>query len=177
VTCAAALKYLSSYWDSERTADLFEASNGDSASKQPIQPKEPLLIQLLEQFVCLFYVNFILSILLRMRTLALSAGGLFVFILLSFGSYPFEPKRSFHALMILLFLFFIGTIGTVLAQMHRNATLSRITNTVPGELGLDFWIRLISFIAVPLLSLLASQFPDTTNALFSWLQPALQAIK
>ena len=61
--------------------------------------------------------------------------------------------------------------------MHKDATLSRITKTNPGELGIDFWLRLALFVSVPLLSLVASAFPSVGGFLFSWLQPAAQAFK
>jgi hypothetical protein len=68
-------------------------------------------------------------------------------------------------------------VGVVYGQMYSNPLLSRITNTNPGELGLDFWVKLGSFVFIPLLSLLSVQFPQVNDFLFSWLQPALQSIK
>jgi hypothetical protein len=65
----------------------------------------------------------------------------------------------------------------VFAQMHKDATLSRITDTKPGELGFDFWLRLVAFVSVPLFGLLATAFPAIGEFLFSWLQPATQAFK
>ena len=175
-TCGAALKYLSGVWGSEKDVDMFEVSRREKDRQPAKKPKEGRTTQLAEQFVCLFYLNFILSVIFRMRTLVMSAAGIYVFALFSFSSYPFEPRSSFHVLMIVLFLLVIGVVAIVLAQMHRNGTLSRITNTVPGELGVDFWLRLATFVAVPLLSLLAAQFPEISGALFSWVEP-LQALK
>jgi len=40
----------------------------------------------------------------------------------------------------------------------------------------DFWGRMVGFVAVPVLSLLAAQFPELNHFLFSWLEPALQSI-
>jgi hypothetical protein len=34
-----------------------------------------------------------------------------------------------------------------------------------------------TFVALPLLSLLVSQFPSLNNAVFSWLEPAANALK
>jgi len=62
-------------------------------------------------------------------------------------------------------------------QIRRDATLSLITDTSPGELGGDFWLKLLQFGALPLLSLLAAQFPEVANFLFSWLEPATQALR
>ena len=61
--------------------------------------------------------------------------------------------------------------------MHRDATLSLITDTTPGELGTEFWLKLIGFAAGPILGLLAATFPELTGSLFSWLQPGLESLK
>jgi hypothetical protein len=61
--------------------------------------------------------------------------------------------------------------------MHRDPTLSHITNTNPGELGADFWMKLITFGIGPLLGLLTALFPDITGFVTSWLQPAAGSIK
>jgi len=176
LTCGTALKHLTQVWEKEDNTDLFEAAPRGNKEQQTQEPKEKPDTQLAEQFVCLFYLNFILRVIFRMRTLLMSAAGIYVFVLFSFSSYPFEPRSSFHVIMIILFFLVVGTVGVVLAQMHRNGTLSRITNTVPGELGMDFWLRLSAFIAVPLFSLLAAQFPGVVGTLSSWLE-SLQSFK
>jgi len=61
--------------------------------------------------------------------------------------------------------------------MHRDATLSHVTNTKPGELGIDFWFKILSFGIAPLFGLLTTVFPEITDFVFSWLQPGLQSIK
>jgi hypothetical protein len=200
--CGQTLMYLNEEWDKEfrtiRTGNTPVETESDLVigfgkqsernlvgpnpvyeldSRLKLQEKEPKGTDLAEDFVCQIYVNYILRMLLRMKTLVIAIGGMYVFALLSFASYPFEPKSFFHTLMILLLALIVGIVGLVLAQMHRDATLSRITDTKPGELGLDFWFRLVAFVAVPLFSLLASQFPEIGNFLFSWMQPALQAFK
>jgi hypothetical protein len=174
-TCAEALKYLSVVWDKEATPVF--PDHEDCEQNKGAGSELAAATRFAEEFVCLFYFNFITSVFMRMRTLVMTVAGIYVLTLLSFSCYPFEPKAAFHTLTILLFLLIFGMVGFVFAQMHRDATLSRITNTIPGELGLDFWIRLFSFAAVPLLSLLTAQFPGIGGALFSWMQPALQALK
>lgn len=72
---------------------------------------------------------------------------------------------------------FLGAVDAILTQMHGDPTLTRITDTTPGELGAAFWLRLASFLAIPTVTLLAAQFPAIGGFLFSWLQPALQALK
>jgi len=115
--------------------------------------------------------------LLRIRTLVLSAGGLYVLIVISMNVYPFEPHPALQTLAVVLLLVMGGAVGYVYAEMHREVILSRLTSTSPGELGMDFWIRFASAAAIPVFSLLATQFPDVNKFLFSWLEPALQAMK
>ena len=61
--------------------------------------------------------------------------------------------------------------------MHRDATLSHITNKTPGELGLESWTKLFAFGVGPLIGLLTTLFPSITDFVVSWLQPGAQAIK
>jgi hypothetical protein len=61
--------------------------------------------------------------------------------------------------------------------MSRDATLSHITNTLPGRLGMDFWVRLAAFGIGPLIGLLTTLFPSITDFVFSWLEPGAQALK
>jgi len=137
----------------------------------------PLYRALAEEYVALVYVNFLVSVLLRIRTLVISAAGMYVFIVLSLNVYPFEPHPSLQTLAVVLLLIMGAAVGYVYAEMHREAILSRLTSTLPGELGWDFWIKFASAAAIPVFSLLAAQFPGINQFLFSWLEPALQAMK
>jgi hypothetical protein len=65
----------------------------------------------------------------------------------------------------------------VYAEMHRDATLSHVTNTKPGELGTEFWIKIIGFGFAPFIGLLTRIVPGIGDFLFSWLQPGLSALK
>ncbi|MGA8431372.1 MAG: hypothetical protein WB729_16235 [Candidatus Sulfotelmatobacter sp.] len=150
-------------------------SSGDNKAVEP--PAADPTMRAIEHFLCLFYVNVIMIPLRRLQTLILAMAGVFVFVLLSYSSYPFESRESFHVLLISVFFALSLVVGIVYGQMYTDPLLSRITNTKPGELGLDFWVKLGTFVFVPLLSLISVQFPEVNNFLFSWLQPALQSVK
>jgi hypothetical protein len=174
----AALQYLNDRWPQAKQAALFPTPpppEKDHDSQQSEQTEETT--KQAEQFVCLTFLNFILTIIFRIKKLIVTIAGLFVFLLLSFSAYPFEPRVAFHAIMALLFVISLGVVAFVFAQMHRDPTLSYITDTTPGELGSDFWLRLASFAFIPLLSLLSAQFPEINRLLFSLMQPVLQAFK
>ena len=136
---------------------------------------EELSIRAWERLVCLLYVAFLLVMLVRIRTLIVGIGGMYVLTMIAITQYPFQPKTAIQVLLVVLLGYIIVVVGSVLAQLHRDAILSRITGTNPGELGLDFYVRMISFTALPLFSLLAAQFPSVNRFFYSWLQPAIQA--
>jgi hypothetical protein len=101
----------------------------------------------------------------------------FVLIVLSMNVYPFEPHPALQTLAVGLAIAMVAVIGYVYAKMHRDSILSLMTSNTPGELGWDFWLKLGSAVAIPVFSLLAVQFPEINQFLFSWLEPALQAAK
>jgi hypothetical protein len=65
----------------------------------------------------------------------------------------------------------------IFAQMHRDPILSRVTATRPNELGWDFYVRIVSFGAIPVLTWLAYQFPEFGSTIYSVLQSGSSAFK
>jgi hypothetical protein len=157
----------------------------DEMTKSPVQqkldgPATPVpdrdLILLEEEFVALRYVGLIHYESAQLKNMVVFLTTSFVLLLLSVGSYPFAGRRLFVWKMAAVFLFFGATIAASFAQMARDAVLSRLDRTTVGKLDLSFLLRLISYGALPLLALLASQFPSLARALVSWLEPALNAM-
>lgn len=130
-----------------------------------------------EELVSLPYLGFVQNILGRMRTLVLGMAWLFVAVTLSVASYPFDPRPAVSGVLIVLFVALAAIISFVYADMHRDATLSHVTKTNPGELGTEFWFKLIGFGAGPILGLLTTVFPGMADFFFSWLQPGLASLK
>ena len=130
-----------------------------------------------EQFIALLYTSFIVIALGRIRSLIMAMMGIYIFLLLGVSVYPFQPQVEIRLSLISLLIFIVAVVRRVYAQMHRDAILSQITDTTPGALGRDFWIRMLSFVALPTLSLVASQFPEFASALNSFIAPALHSLK
>ncbi len=130
-----------------------------------------------EEFVCLPYLGFVQNILGRMRTIVMGILCLYLATAAAISSYPFDPRQGLSGSMLALFAVLATIIFYVYAQMHRDATLSHVTNTKPGELGSDFWFKVLGFGLAPLLGLLTTVFPSISDFVFSWLQPGLQSIK
>jgi hypothetical protein len=139
--------------------------------------EEPTCIRVAEEFLAIRYVSLIRAVLVNMRRLLTIVSVIFVFTIIAWNSYPFQPRQWIdEAFTGLLLLLGAGTIW-VFAQMHRNAILSRITDTNANELGWEFYLRLITFGAVPVLTWLAYQFPSVGVSLFRFFQPGLEVMK
>jgi hypothetical protein len=130
-----------------------------------------------EELVCYVYLGFIQNVMGRIRTLVMGTVSLFIAVTISLACYPFDPRTVVNAVMVLLFFVLGAVIVFVYAQMHRDPILSALTNTKPGELDAEFWIKLVSFGAAPVLGLLATIFPELTNFLFSWVAPSVSSLK
>jgi hypothetical protein len=68
--------------------------------------------------------------------------------------------------------FLAPTFGTP----SEEKMLSRITDTNANELG-DFYVRIVTFGTVPVLTWLAYQFPDFCSGLMRFIQPTLEVMK
>jgi hypothetical protein len=142
----------------------------------PVARLEPH-IRYAEQLVCYVYLGFIQNILGRMRSIAMSILWLFIAATVAMASYPFDPRPTVSGAMALLFAVLGAVIAFVYAQMHRDPILSLVTNTTPGELGGEFWLKLAAFGAGPALGLLATMFPELTDVLFTWVQPGISSAR
>jgi hypothetical protein len=173
-------KLLVPYWMSEgvslthlpASADKSEAGAPDIPA-----PAKDLYIQNAEEFVCLNYLAFVQNILGNIRTVTITVIVLFLAVAIAISSYPFDPRQGLSGILVLLLAIMGFVIVSVYAGMYRDATLSHVTNTRPGELGSEFWFKLIGFGFAPVLGLLARIFPSITDFLFSWLQPSISALK
>lgn len=101
----------------------------------------------------------------------------FVLSMVALYSYPFQAPRTITTFITIMFLVFAGGIVLVMAQADRDRILSRITNTTPGALNSGFFKRLIIYLGLPLVTVVGSQVPSWGRFLFSWVQPALEALK
>ncbi len=130
-----------------------------------------------EEFLALRFVWFIRYALWIMRALLgfLTYG--LILLVAALTLYPFEGEHEIGIALVIFFIVIGGIVFTVFAEMDRDPIFSRLSDTRPNELSWNFFYRILSFSALPLLTLLASQVPAVGNFLLSWLQPALAAIK
>jgi hypothetical protein len=159
-----------------RSMDLLgDGGKSDCNIVLPLSEDEPT--RHAEEFVCLIYVGYLQNLLARMRTMVLSMVGVLAGFAFSLAFYPYVPRPTIAISVLLLVLALGSAVALVYAGLERDSTLSRITNTEPGKLGVGFWVRYGSFIGVPIIGLLVAQFPAITDFVTSWIEPSLNAAK
>jgi hypothetical protein len=167
-----------SKFDSPKLSAVLRESLGTPKEDGPSRPNaEEYLLQPAEEFVAIRYISLIRAVLVNLRYLVTFVWAAFVLGIIAWNSFPFEPHQLINWVFTIL-LAFLGTgVIWVFAQMHRDPILSRITNKLPNELGLDFYLRVVSFGAVPVLTWLAYNLPTIGGPLFQLLKPGVEVIK
>jgi hypothetical protein len=136
------------------------------------------LQQLYAEFLATPYLVFIRCALLQMRNLLMFVAGGFVLAALAPSVYPFQSRHLIGWVMTAVLVVFGSGIAVAWAQMDRDGLLSRITNKPPGSIEAgSFVLRLAAFGGLPLLTVVATQFPAVSHFLFSWVQPTLEALR
>jgi predicted protein tyrosine phosphatase len=149
----------------------------DDDHRQGPAPSPNGLIRNAEELVCLTYLGYAQNLLGRIRTIVLGGVYLFFAATIAVSSYPFDPRPLLSGALLFLFFVFGAVVVVVYADMHRDATLSHVTNTNPGELGSEFWFKVVGYGAAPVLGLITQIFPEWSGFLFSWLQPGLSSLR
>jgi hypothetical protein len=110
------------------------------------------------------YLRFVFAHLRSCLIAALTSG---LLALIGVTTYAFEPKHLISlggwlalALAVVLTLW-------IFLQMDRNPTLSRIGDTTPGQVTFDTALitKLVTYAGIPLLGLIATQFPEVGKLL------------
>lgn len=164
-------------WQTERTSLDLRDCGVEGGANETMKLSDSNAMRLGEEFLCLIYIGYLQNMLGRLRTMVLSMAGIFAAIALALGFYPYTPRPTISLCLLVLLLLIGVVVGSVFAGLDRDSTLSHITNTTPGQLGAHFWLRMLSFIGVPALGLLVTQFPEITGFVFSWIEPTMSAMK
>jgi hypothetical protein len=104
--------------------------------------------------------------------------GALLLLLFSQTAYPFQIKHrlagfvwaEIAAAMVLVFYVFVS--------LEQDDVVSHIQSTKAGRISWDsgFISKVVVYGVVPLLGLLASQFPDVASTIFSWIEPVQRAL-
>lgn len=128
------------------------------------------------RYVVLQFASYIAYTLRQLQNLLFCFVAGFVLLAFSLISYSFQDRQAIARLLTISLIFVGILVIRTLAQMEKNAILSRLSGTAEGSLGKGFYFQVLSFLALPVTGILAAQFPSVSSFLFSWIQPGLGAI-
>jgi hypothetical protein len=156
-----------------------KVGTAEAATEAPSDPSglSHNSLRLAEEFFAYVYANFLVTVLLRVRGLVMTAAALYVCIVFSTISYPFDSAPELSTLAIVLFLVSAAAIGYVYEDMHRDPTLSKMTSTDPNKIDSAFWIKFATAGFAPFVALVSAVYPPFGHLLYSLVGPLLQALR
>ena len=166
VTEVLSARLLEEYWR--------RGSSGTKEDQKP-QPAD-LKFVLAEDIVALPFYAYIRRVLNELRNILFFLGIAVSLLFAAFHTYAFRADQAIDWWFFGLFAFLGGGIVLIIAQMERNALLSRLSNSNPGELGTRFYVQLLKYGTIPFLTIFGSQVPSVSNLVLKWVQPALEAL-
>jgi hypothetical protein len=122
-----------------------------------------------EEFSVSRLVNFLAIVFPSLQNLEYFVLAGLLLMLLAVTSYPFQPRNEFLFFNWIVILSFIGTAFWIFVQMDRDSVLSLLNGTKPGEVNVnrELVLRILLYVAVPLLTLLGAQFPESLRQILS----------
>ena len=130
-----------------------------------------------EELVAVYVVDYVEWVFEYLRGLATFLLTALILMTVLIVAYPFQPASIVRTMYFIIIGVTVITLIAVLFRMNRDPVLSAIAGTNANEVTWDarFVLNLITFGAVPILTLLGSQFPALRGFLFSWVSPVLTA--
>jgi hypothetical protein len=146
----------------------------DDKEKESIAAARKAITEQGEEFIVSRTVHFLAHILPQLTNLTTYSLVCLFLMLLAVSSYPLQPKNPFAYYNWFVILAFISVALHMAFQMNRDAVLSCLNGTKPGEIHWDaeFIGRIVFLIIIPILGLLGVQFPETIGQLVRWLVPS-----
>jgi hypothetical protein len=150
---------------------------------RPASAKEPMsrprgLGAPIQELIALYVIDYVEWVMRQLRQLAFYLIVCLTLTIMFISSYPFAPASVIRVIFFSLMALSVAAIASLLFQMNRNATLSRIGHTTAGEITWDtqFIVSLLLVTGVPLITIISAELPGVRDFLFSWVTPALKAL-
>jgi hypothetical protein len=164
---------LEQLWRAGRTV---AAGGTDGDAKAGNLAGDDLVLVTAEELVARQVVTLIRHALGRLRTLMTFVTVAALLLVFATASYPFHPLRFVSLFTWSIALLGMTAISFVLVRAERDAVLSRIAKTRPGQLQLNtaFLSKLMVYGVLPVAGVVAAIFPEVGDLLSSWLNPLLR---
>lgn len=173
-SAGAAVGRMQSFFLESHTSQPQAVGHTSTKESQPISTE---IYEQAAKYVALHYSAYIGYGLHQLQNLLLCCVVCFVLLVAALNSFSFQaPQTIFHLLSAVLVMGGCAIL-LIFAQMERDPILSRLSGTAEGELGKDFYIRALTYGALPVLSVLTTEFPAISRYLSDWIQPASTVLR
>jgi hypothetical protein len=124
-----------------------------------------------ERFLISRLIDFLQYVLAHMQNLVVFVTAGILLMLGAVLSYPFQPMSPLLIFNWVTIVIVVTVTMLIFVQMNRNATLSLLSGTNPGELNWNsqFILQVLIHGLVPLLAITGAQFSDSLQELMKWL--------
>jgi hypothetical protein len=129
------------------------------------------------EYLVLRYLAMIRYVNAQLRYLLLFILFAYVLLIVGLETYPFEGQRSISGLLTVIFMIIFGLAAVMIFQMDRNSLLSRLEQKPSDKT--DYWNAtkgILGIGGIPLIAILASQFPFIARFLLSWVKPVVDSL-
>jgi hypothetical protein len=141
--------------------------------------EDEIWVHAAEEFLAIRMSAFIRYVFLQMKNLLSFALSGFILAVAAISSYPFQPQRPIMALTWVVGILSVTAVGIVIVSIDRDRVLSYIGKTAAGHVAFnhEFLTTMTLYVAVPLLALLATQFPGIGDFIYSVFTPAMKSAR
>jgi hypothetical protein len=150
---------------------------GEKEEQKKAPSDEELADLLAGEFIARRFVAAIRYVTLQLSNFLSPVVWGFVLAVIALNCYPFQGAHLFRTMTTAMFVVAAVTVIKVFAEMGRDATLSRLSDTKAGRLDWAFAAKVVGAGVLPLLAMLGVYFPSLSRFILGWVQPALTALR
>ncbi|MFN0241365.1 MAG: hypothetical protein ACKVWV_00575 [Planctomycetota bacterium] len=145
-------------------------ANKEGVDKPAVMPAWRTAMARVVALELLLYVEWVIRHLRRLSYFLFLA---LVLTTLLISSYPFQPQQLVQTLSLFVFAAIVACLVGLIGSMNRNAALSNMAASEPGELSWDRTLvtNLALYALLPLVTLISAQSPALRKLLTDWLTP------
>jgi hypothetical protein len=154
-------------------AAVIGASPESHAVERPAKDEHTASIRRCEEFLALQFAFVLRDIVARTVAALFTAMLCLTLVTAAHLLYSFNPRSALLTVDLLAVAAASLTSIWILVGMEREPVLSRLRNTTPGRVDINwpFVQRVAVYGVLPLLAVISSLFPEIGSSMFGWLEP------
>ncbi len=159
------------------TLILTTGRGGASASNPTTESVTEESYAFASKYVALQFAAYISYILRHLQNLLLCCTLSYALLVLALNSFSFQAPRAISEFLILSLIVGAAIVVRFLIQSEHDVILNRLSGTSEHEIGTAFYIKLLAYGALPVLTVLGTQFPAISRFVSEWAEPTLAAVR